>query len=247
MSAPGTRPAAARAAISRSNLTSPGTVVASGPAGRRAYNDIMTHYDHRTGQIRNITVWPELYGWGAGAESLKYRLQWTFPIMFSQHMPAPALRRQELRPLQSDDLGSSFEVISPDLTRNDPDKLKPSGGPVTRDNTGAEVYCTIFALAESPCQAGSVALGWLGRWAGSSLRRRRQNTGTNVTPPDLPEWALISIIDCHRTNMGARTSRRPRYKLDDTTPVSLQDDRQWPNLDDDHERHPGSGFHSSHP
>lgn len=69
----------------------PWHVVASGPVGRRAYNDIMTHYDNRTGQIRDITVWPELYGWGAGAESLKYRLQWTFPIL------APACTPRSLR------------------------------------------------------------------------------------------------------------------------------------------------------
>ncbi len=65
----------------------PWHIVASGPAGRHIYNDIMTHYDHRTGQVRNITVWPELFGWGVGAESLKYRFQWTFPIFFSPHAP----------------------------------------------------------------------------------------------------------------------------------------------------------------
>ena len=59
------RRAAARAATSRSSRTTRGTSSPRGPAGRRAYNDIMTRYDHRTGQIRNITVWPELYGWGA--------------------------------------------------------------------------------------------------------------------------------------------------------------------------------------
>src|SRR2546421_573175 len=64
------------------------------------------------------------------------------------------------RLFRSTDLGTTWEVLSPDLTSNDPDKLRASGGPITRDNTGAEVYCTIFALAESPQQAGRF-------WAGS--------------------------------------------------------------------------------
>ncbi|MEA2598358.1 MAG: hypothetical protein QOF01_4827, partial [Thermomicrobiales bacterium] len=137
----------------------PWHIVASGPQGRHIYNDIMTHYDRRTGQIRNITVWPDLYGWGVGAESLKYRLQWTFPIMFSPHAPHDLYVAGNVL-FKSSNLGSSFDVISFDLTRNDPEKLKASGGPITRDNTGAEVYCTIFALAESPHRKGVL-------WAGS--------------------------------------------------------------------------------
>jgi photosystem II stability/assembly factor-like uncharacterized protein len=193
----------------------PWHVVASGPVGRRAYNDIMTHYDHRTGQVRDITVWPELYGWGAGAESLKYRLQWTFPIHFSQHAPHPLYIGGNVL-LRSDDLGSSFTEISPDLTRNDPEKLKPSGGPITRDNTGAEVYCTIFAFAESPRKAGVF-------WAGSDdgLIHRSDDGGKtweNITPPDLPEWALISIIELSPHEEGVAYVAATRYKLDDTTP-----------------------------
>lgn len=193
----------------------PWHVIASGPAGRRAYNDIMTHYDHRTGQIRNITVWPELYGWGAGAESLKYRLQWTFPIMFSQHPPHDLyVAGNQL--FRSRDLGSSFEVVSPDLTRNDAEKLVPSGGPITRDNTGAEVYCTIFALAESPTQPGML-------WAGSDdgLVHISEDGGRNwqnITPSDLPEWALISIIELSPHEDGIAYLAATRYKLDDTKP-----------------------------
>lgn len=193
----------------------PWHVVASGPVGRRAYNDIMTHYDNRTGQIRDITVWPELYGWGAGAESLKYRLQWTFPILFSQHAPHD-LYVAGNQVLKSGDLGSSFEVVSPDLTRNDPEKLRPSGGAITRDNTGAEVYCTIFALAESPRVPGVF-------WAGTDdgLVHISQDFGkswTNITPPQLPEWALISIIEISPHDEGCAYLAATRYKHDDTTP-----------------------------
>jgi len=190
-------------------------IVASGPVGRRAYNDIMTLYDRRTGQKWNNTVWPELYGWGAGAESLKYRFQWTFPIHFSKHDP-DVLYVCSNYVHRSTDLGASWEVISPDLTRNDPDKLKPSGGPITRDNTGAEVYCTIFALAESSLQAGLI-------WAGSDdglvhISHDGGQTWSNVTPPDLPDWALISIIEASPHDSATAYIAATRYKLDDTQP-----------------------------
>ena len=193
----------------------PWHIVASGPVGRRAYNDIMTHYDHRTGIVRDITVWPELFGWGAGAESLRYRLQWTFPIMFSVHAPHQLYVAGNVL-FRSDDLGTSFEVISPDLTRNDPEKLKASGGPITRDNTGAEIYCTIFALAESPRVPGVL-------WAGSDdgLVHRSDDFGKTwkgITPPDLPEWSLISIIELSPHEEGVAYLAATRYKHDDTAP-----------------------------
>ena len=193
----------------------PDIVVASGPTGQRAYNDHMTLYNHRTGQRWIITAWPELYGWGVGAERLKYRFQWTFPIMFSQHDPdALYVCSQHLH--RSTNLGASFEVISPDLTRNDPDKLKASGGPITRDNTGAEVYCNIFALAECPHDAGAL-------WAGTDdglvhVSRDAGETWREITPPDLPEWALISIIDVSAHQAGAAYVAATRYKLDDCKP-----------------------------
>ena len=127
----------------------PDYVVASGPIGRRFTNDIMYLHDHKTQQDWQNTVWPELYGWGVGAETLKYRFNWTFPIHYSRHDPDVLwVASQYLH--RSTDNGASWEVLSKDLTRNDRSKLGPSGGPVTRDNTGAEVYCTIFAFAESP-------------------------------------------------------------------------------------------------
>ena len=193
----------------------PDIVVASGPIGQRAYNDLMTLYNHRTGQKWIITAWPELYGWGAGAEKMKYRFQWTFPIMFSRHDPDVLyVCSQHLH--RSTDLGASFEAISPDLTRNDPEKLKASGGPITRDNTGAEVYCNIFALAECPQEAGVL-------WAGTDdglvhISRDGGESWREITPPDLPEWALISIIDVSAHQAGAAYIAATRYKLDDCKP-----------------------------
>jgi photosystem II stability/assembly factor-like uncharacterized protein len=190
-------------------------VVASGPQGRHAYNDIMSMYNHRTGQVWNITVWPELYGWGVGSIDLKYRFQWTFPILFSRHNP-DELYVASNHVHRSSDLGASFDVVSPDLTRDDPDKLQASGGPITRDNTGAEVYCTIFALMESLHEPGVF-------WAGSDdglmhITRDNCQSWQPITPPDLPEWSQISIIDPSPHDPATAYVAAMRYKHDDNRP-----------------------------
>jgi photosystem II stability/assembly factor-like uncharacterized protein len=199
----------------------PNIVIGSGPQSRRVFNHYMTAYDRRTGAKRDITVWPELYGWGEGAESLKYRFQWTFPILYSRHEPE-VLYACSNYVHRSRDIGASWEVISPDLTRNDPSKLGPSGGPVTRDNTGAEVYCVVFCLAESPHQRGVL-------WAGTDdglihLSNDGGATWSNVTPAAdlLPEWALISSIAPSPHDARSAYVAATRYKLDDTAPYLLK-------------------------
>src|SRR5919201_1120645 len=116
------------------------------------YQGILTRYDRRTGQARNIMVWPETSA-GEGAGALKYRMQWTAPTVHSPHDPN-VLYHTGNCVFRTLDEGNSWEKISPDLTRNDKSKLGPSGGPITKDNTGAEYYCTIFAFAESPVERG---------------------------------------------------------------------------------------------
>ncbi len=172
-------------------------------------------WNPETGQKRNVTVWPEVHGSGAGAESLKYRFQWTFPVETSPHDP-DVLYVCSNYVHRTTDEGVTWEVISPDLTRNDPATLHPSGGPITADNSGAEIYATIFAFRESPHEPGVF-------WAGSDdglihLSRDGGHTWVNVTPPDLPEWSLISIIEPSPHDPATAYVAATRYKLDDTRP-----------------------------
>jgi photosystem II stability/assembly factor-like uncharacterized protein len=172
-------------------------------------------WNPETGQKRNITVWPEVLGMGAGAESLKYRFQWTFPIELSPHDDS-TLYITSNHVHRSRDEGTTWETISPDLTRNDPSKLGPSGGPISADNSGAEIYCTIFAFRESPRSPGVF-------WAGSDdglihISRDGGASWQNVTPRDLPEWAMISIVDPSTHDPATAYVAATCYKSDDNRP-----------------------------
>ena len=193
-----------------SNLVFSGSIGSSPGGGGN-----LLRYDHSTGQVRIITVWPELYlGWGA--KDMKYRFQWTYPIHFSPH-DSSVLYVAGNMVFQSTDQGTSWEAISPDLTRNDVSKLEPSGGPLTKDTSGAEVYCTIFAFVESPHEKGVF-------WAGSDdglvhISRDGGKSWSDVTPPDLPEWSLISMIELSPHDPATAYIAATRYKLDDTKPL----------------------------
>lgn len=178
------------------------------------YQGFITRYDHRTRQSRNISVWPEqASGWGA--KDQKYRFQWTSPIMLSPHDPN-ILYITGNHVFRSTNEGSSWEMISPDLTRNDVSKQESSGGPITKDNTGAEYYCTIFAFAESPLKQGLF-------WAGSDdglvhVSPDNGKTWKNVTPSGLPEWALISIIEASPHDPATAYVAATCYKMDNFQP-----------------------------
>jgi hypothetical protein len=184
--------------------------IGSAPGG----GGILLRYDHRTGQVRIVTVWPEIYG-GWGARDLKYRFQWTFPIVLSPHDPNVLYCTGNLA-FRSTDEGSSWEAISPDLTRNDTSKMGPSGGIITRDTTGAEHYATIFAFVESPHEPGVF-------WAGSDdglihLSRDGGQSWQNVTPSDLPEWTTVCTLEVSPHDPATVYLAATRYKLDDTRP-----------------------------
>ena len=184
--------------------------IGSSPGGQGA----LQRYDHRTGQIRLVNVWPEHHG-GMGAGELKYRFGWTYPIRFSPHDPE-VLYVGGNRVFRSRDEGHTWEAMSPDLTRAAGDKLGPSGGPITLDTSGAEHYCTLHTLEESPHEPGVL-------WAGSDdgLVHVTRDGGANwhdVTPPELPEWAFIRNVEPSPHDAGSCYVAATRYKLDDTAP-----------------------------
>jgi photosystem II stability/assembly factor-like uncharacterized protein len=179
-----------------------------------SYGGLMTRYDHRTGQERNVNPWPENpMGWGAG--ELKYRFQWNFPIVFSPH-DANTLYAGANVLFRSTNEGQSWQPISGDLTRNDKSKQGSSGGPLTKDNTSVEYYCTIFTVMESPVEKGTI-------WAGSDdglvhVTRDGGKNWQNVTPPGMPEWIQINSIDASSIDAGTAYVAAMKYKLDDFKP-----------------------------
>jgi photosystem II stability/assembly factor-like uncharacterized protein len=180
------------------------------------YGGIMTRYDHRTGQARNITV-NQTNPSGIDPVKMKYRFQWTAPILISPHDPKTIYHGAQVL-LRTRDGGQSWEKISGDLTRNDKQKQQWSGGPITGDNTGAEVYCTIFAIAESPKQKGLL-------WTGSDdglvhISRDDGKTWTNVTPniPELPDWGTITCIEPSPHAAGTAYLVVDNHRMDDYRP-----------------------------
>jgi len=184
--------------------------VGSSPGGGGA----LQRYDHRTGHIQLVNVSPEPHG-GLGAGDVEIRFPWTFPILFSPHDPN-VLYTAGNQIFRTTDEGLSWEAISPDLTRNDPAKLKASGGPITKDTSGAEHYCTIYTLRESIHEAGVF-------WAGSDdglvhLSRDGGQNWQNVTPPELPEWSYIRTVEPSPHDPATCYLAATRYKLDDNAP-----------------------------
>ncbi len=179
-----------------------------------SYGGFLTRVNHKTGTVRAINVWPD-NPMGYGAEGMKYRFQWNFPIIFSKHNPN-RLYTFSQHVHVSENEGQSWKIISPDLTRNDPEKLKSSGGPITQDNTGVEYYCTIFAANESPLQEGLL-------WVGSDDGRVHvtRNGGQNweeVTPKGAPKWLMINSIEPSPFDAGTCYVAGTLYKTGDFAP-----------------------------
>lgn len=179
-----------------------------------SYDGFLTRVNHRTEEIRAINVWPD-NPMGHGAEGMKYRFQWNFPIFFSPHNPKRLYTTSNHLHVTEDE-GQSWKIISPDLTRNDPSKLKSSGGPLTQDNTSVEYYCTIFAATESPYEEGLI-------WTGSDdglvhITRDGGENWSNVTPVGMPEWMMINSVEADPFVKGGAYIAGTRYKLGDFIP-----------------------------
>ena len=193
------------------------------------YGGIMTRYDHRTGQARNITV-NQFNPSGIDPAKMKYRFQWTAPILISKHDPQTIYHAANVL-FRTRDAGQTWEPVSKDLTRDDKQKQQWSGGPITGDNTGAEVYCTIFALAESPKQKGVL-------WAGSDdgLVHVSKDDGkkwTNVTAniPGMPDWGTVCCIEASPHDAGTAFLVVPQPPHGRLQALRLEDDRLRPDLD----------------
>ena len=185
-----------------------------------SYEGIITRYDHRTGQRRQIKAYPELAE-GIAVEELSYRFQMNAPIRISPHDPK-ILYHTSQHVHKSADEGQSWEIISPDLSRNDKSKQKPSGGPITLDHTGPETYNTIFAFEESPHKPGLL-------WAGTDdgLVHLSQDGGTNwenIAPKGIPDWATINMIEPSPHDPGRAFIAVHNYRLDDFTPYIFRTD-----------------------
>jgi len=179
-----------------------------------SYGGLLTRENHRNGTSRTVNVWPD-NPMGHGAEGMKYRFQWNFPIFFSPHQ-SNLLYTTSNQFHRSTNEGQTWEVFSPDLTRSDKSKLGPSGGPITKDNTSVEYYATIFTAAESPVKQGVI-------WAGSDdglvhVTTDNGKTWQNVTPKDMPEWLQINSIEASPFEAGEAFFAATGYKTGNYAP-----------------------------
>lgn len=197
-----------------------------------SYGGYLTRKDMRSGLTRDINPWP-LNPMGHSAIDSKYRMQWTFPIAVSPHDTKTIYVGSNVL-FKTTNEGDSYTAISPDLSRNDPRTLGPSGGPITKDQTGVETYGTVFAIAESPVLKGLI-------WAGTDdgavhITRNGGVSWTNVTPPLLKEreWARVSIIDASPFNAGTAYVAANRFQMDDQEPYLFRTTdygKSWTRID----------------
>ncbi|MET7028899.1 VPS10 domain-containing protein [Sediminicola luteus] len=179
-----------------------------------SYDGFLTRVNHETGTVRGINVWPD-NPMGHGAEGMKYRFQWNFPIIFSKHNPKKLYTFSNHVHVTENE-GQSWTLLSGDLTRNDPTKLVSSGGPITQDNTSVEYYCTIFAANESPLKEG---LLWVGSDDGLiHVSKDGGQNWENVTPSGMPEWSMVNSIEPSAFDEGTCYVAATRYKLGDFQP-----------------------------
>ncbi len=185
------------------------------------YSGTIYRYDRELGYTTSINVYPD-EALGDGVAKIKYRFQWTFPILFSPHSTKEKsiLYATSQHVHRSFDEGLHWETISPDLTRNDKSKQVSSGGPISKDNTGVEVFNTVFTLAESGIEKGLL-------WAGSDdgLVHVSKNDGKsweNVTPGMLLENTQISIIEASHFKKAKAYLAGNRFKLGEQGPMLLK-------------------------
>lgn len=175
---------------------------------------LLTRYDRSNGQTRDIQVYPRFFS-GEPASALPERWQWTFPIMFAPQDPNVMYTCSQHVWKTTDD-GQSWEKISPDLTYADPETLGKTGGIITMDMNGPEIYATVFALAPSTHDINTI-------WAGSDdgkihITRDGGKNWADITPKSLPKFSRVSIIDESKHRPGTLFVAANRYQVDDRQP-----------------------------
>ncbi len=179
-----------------------------------SYFGYLSRFDKRTGQSQTVSPWPDDPD-GSGAAAQRYRFTWTQPIVFSPNDPGTLYYSGQVL-FKSTDGGMSWAEISPDLSRNDKSKQQSSGGPITKDNASVEFYDLIFTVAESPAQKNLI-------WAGTDdgLIHLSNDGGvhwTSVTPPGMPAWSMVSLIDPSWHDGGTAYVAVDAHRLDDFHP-----------------------------
>lgn len=179
-----------------------------------SYDGLLTRYDNRTGGETDVTAWPD-NPMGSGVEAMKYRFQWSFPLLFSPNDPRLLYAGSNVL-LGTRDGGHSWTVMSPDLTRDDKSKQGPVGGPLTKDNTAVEYYDTIFTIDESTIAKGLI-------WVGSDdglihLTRDGGKNWENVTPKDFPDFIRVNCIAASPFDPGTAYVAATMYLSDDFRP-----------------------------
>ncbi|MEE2708021.1 MAG: sialidase [Gemmatimonadota bacterium] len=205
-------------------------IIWSSASGAGARGGIVVRYNERTRQYRQVEVWPEVTaGWPA--ENLKYRFQWTFPLLISPHDPNTIyVTSQHVHRTTTG--GQRWDVISPDLTTNDKSRQRNSGG-LTPDNIGVEYFSVIYAFDESPVQQGVL-------WAGTNdglvqVSRDGGAIWTNVTDniPNLAPLGTVRNIDASRWEAGRAYITVDFHEVGDFKPYVYKTDdfgANWRNI-----------------
>lgn len=185
-----------------------------------SYGGLITRWDYQTRQERIITAWPENpMGWGAG--DTRYRFGWTAPIVVSR-FDSDVLYHCAQVVFKTTNDGQSWDIISPDLTTNDKSRQQKSGGPITKDDTSVEYYCTIFALTES---YQNPQILWVGSDDGLvHITKDSGQNWENITPQQMPKWSLISMIETSVFEEGTAYLAVDRHELDDFGPYIYKTD-----------------------
>ena len=178
------------------------------------YGGYLSRLDHKTGENRAVSVWPD-DPLGAGADMSKYRFQWNFPVFFSPHNPKKLYAAGNVL-FTTENEGASWTALGGDLTTNDKIRQRSSGGPITKDNTGVEVYCTIFTAAESVLEKDML-------WTGSDdglvhISKDGGGHWENVTPKEAGQWMMWNCIETDPFQKGKAYFAGTKYKSDDFTP-----------------------------